>query len=208
MLHTEDPEEDIHLTAPTQPKITTPSKIDRSNIRTNLNKLNLTLDETNPDEDAEPTARWVIRKAKSQKSKKYICKVYDPYGKWKGNIEEERVNILYEKYLAALENPEIVEKHKPGYFEKEIGTLLHRYRTGADKSSGKKVDMKNHWALPDPFIKGLMSMYDITQERFASPLNYNLASKWYWADHTRDAIFGAQYDAYSSKITGSAYMNP
>ena len=69
--------------------------------------------------------------------------------------------------------------------------------------------MKNHWATQSRFLNPLRYKYRITQERFASPLNFDLAGREYWSAHDRDRIFGAHYDAYSSRFSGnSVYMNP
>ena len=55
---------------------------------------------------------------------------------------------------------------------------------------------------------GLCKTYDIQQERFASPLNYDLHVNNYWSAYRRDRLFGAHFDAFSTKFTGCAYMNP
>ena len=42
--------------------------------------------------------------------------------------------------------------------------------------------MRNHWTTPPPLIQeGLLKTYDIKQERFASPLNFNPAIPEYWS---------------------------
>eukprot|EP00959_Pyramimonas_sp_CCMP1952_P395271 8282280-Pyramimonas_sp.AAC.1 len=69
--------------------------------------------------------------------------------------------------------------------------------------------MSNHWAIDGRLLHdGLCKTYDIQQERFASPLNYDLHVNNYWSAYRRDRLFGAHFDAFSTKFTGCAYMNP
>ena len=69
--------------------------------------------------------------------------------------------------------------------------------------------MRNHWTTPPPLIQeGLLRTYDIKQERFASPLNFNPAIHEYWSAFPEDELFGAHHDAYSTRMTACGYMNP
>jgi hypothetical protein len=69
--------------------------------------------------------------------------------------------------------------------------------------------MRNHWTTPPPLIRpDLLVTYDIGQERFVSPLNFNPDVSEYWSAFERDKLFGAHHDAFSSKMNGCGYMNP
>ena len=69
--------------------------------------------------------------------------------------------------------------------------------------------MSDHWATPPRILRALRRRYGIKQERFAPPLNFDVEGGEYWSAHGRDRIFGAHYDAYSSRFSGgSVYMNP
>ena len=56
--------------------------------------------------------------------------------------------------------------------------------------------------------EGLLGTYDIGQERFASPLNFNPAIPECWSAFPEDELFGAHHDAYSTRMTACGYMNP
>ena len=74
---------------------------------------------------------------------------------------------------------------------------------------GRTVKMSNHWATRPGYLQQLYVTYNVTQERFASPLNFKMDGKLYWSAHERDQLFGAQHDAYSRTFSGaSVYMNP
>ena len=132
-----------------------------------------------------------------------------PEGRWVGDIAEERVEALYTRYTAALQNPRLRSEPRPGTFPHELGRLLNRYKTGTKVAKHRRVKMSNRWATPTSFLRhGICAVYDIQQERFASPLNFDLAIGTYWSAFAKDAIFGATHDAYSSRMTGCGYMNP
>eukprot|EP00959_Pyramimonas_sp_CCMP1952_P076469 1597928-Pyramimonas_sp.AAC.1 len=69
--------------------------------------------------------------------------------------------------------------------------------------------MSNHWTTDSRLLcDGLCTAYSVQQERFASPLNYDLPLNNYWSAYKRDRLFGAHYDAFSTRFTGCAYINP
>jgi hypothetical protein len=48
----------------------------------------------------------------------------------------------------------------------------------------------------------------MTTETFASPLNFNPNMTCYFSMYAEDALFGANFDAYSMKWTGASQVNP
>jgi len=48
----------------------------------------------------------------------------------------------------------------------------------------------------------------VTTKRFASPLNFNPNMTCYFSMYAEDALFGANFDAYSVKWTGASQVNP
>ena len=48
----------------------------------------------------------------------------------------------------------------------------------------------------------------VTTERFASPLNFNPNTTCYFSMCAEDALFGANFDAYSVKWTSASQVNP
>jgi len=138
-----------------------------------------------------------------------IVGVHDPDGKWVGDISERRVEALHARYTKVMQNPSLRQELRPGKFPHELGRLLNRYKTGTKVGKSWRVKMSNHWATPAVILEdGICKVYDIRQERFASPLNYNLTIGNYWSAFPRGRIFGATHDAYSSRMTGCGYMNP
>ena len=57
-------------------------------------------------------------------------------------------------------------------------------------------------------MKAIVDGLSITTERFASPLNFNVASDSYCSTYSEDRLFGAIHDAYSHKWQGSSQANP
>ena len=139
----------------------------------------------------------------------HIVEVHDPRGKWVGDISPDRAALLLDKFTVATRDPTLRGRLKPGTFQQELGLLLLRYQSGRKVSGSKRVKMRNHWTTPPPLIQeGLLRTYDIKQERFASPLNFNPAIPNYWSAFPEDTLFGAHHDAYSSRMTACGYMNP
>ena len=58
------------------------------------------------------------------------------------------------------------------------------------------------------FVTKRRSWHKFRTERFASPLNVSELTAAYYSVYERDAIFGAQVDAYSCRWLGSSEANP
>ncbi len=48
----------------------------------------------------------------------------------------------------------------------------------------------------------------VTQEKMASPLDFNPDLPHYWSSHPRDTIFGAFTDCFSSSFSGFSICHP
>ena len=139
-----------------------------------------------------------------------------PNGTWLGVMTEARYEFLERKWREYWADPRRGERGggdiqwRP--LEREIADLFRRYRPGAKKGDGSKVNLQNHWAVRDPLRCTIVRGYKVTHECFASPLNCLLdedAPEWYCSAHQRDVVFGARYDAYAQWPSGrSMYMNP
>ena len=57
-------------------------------------------------------------------------------------------------------------------------------------------------------MKAIVDGLSITTERFASPLNFNVASNSYCSMYSEDRLFGATHDAYSHNWQGSSQASP
>ena len=96
-----------------------------------------------------------------------------------------------------------------GPFEEEVASLLHRYKDGSlEPSTGTKVKLKNHWAMPPAVFETFKKHLRIEKERFASPLNFNPFHAYYWSMYERDSVFDAYWDAFSTRWTGFSEANP
>ena len=160
--------------------------------------------EVNPDEDVMPEQTEKGCRVWSDGEK---ARVYHTDGKCLGTITHGRMLWLRANFAAAKRRTALVRKLEPKTFEEEVALLLIRYRTGAKKVGGK-VNMQNHWSTPGVLLGALCDMFSIRTERFASPLNHDMRIPRYYSAHPRDVLFGAEIDAFSSRVVGSNYMNP
>eukprot|EP00878_Enallax_costatus_P028135 GHUV01030350.1.p1 GENE.GHUV01030350.1~~GHUV01030350.1.p1 ORF type:complete len:204 (+),score=35.47 GHUV01030350.1:375-986(+) len=104
--------------------------------------------------------------------------------------------------------------NSPSCYLEAIQRLATRYSEGTcnpGKHTGKSVD-KNQYTLPQDVYLLLCSQepggFKCTKERFASPLNSYPDIQQYWSAHKEDQAFGASYDAYSVRWTGSSVAVP
>jgi ribonuclease HI len=136
--------------------------------------------------------------------------IHGPDGRCVGQIEPHRLHMLCKHFNhIQQQQPSTHTTLAVTSFEEEVYRLVLRYREGyrADKSS-RAVKMSNHWTTPPPVMEVLRKHLHITQERFASPLNYSQHLKNYWSFHERDQVFGAQWNAYSCQWIGVSQCNP
>ena len=168
------------------------------------------MDTVNPDQDIAPTFEHVISKMHGNMppAGKPLANVYTPSGKLCGTITFERLQILYHTFTQSQQNqPEVHQQHHNPTFEHALARLLSRY---SDKHTleSKTTRTKNHRAIPDEYMKAIVDGLSITTERFASPLNFNVASNSYCSMYSEDRLFGATHDAYSHNWQGSSQASP
>eukprot|EP00959_Pyramimonas_sp_CCMP1952_P285403 5967582-Pyramimonas_sp.AAC.1 len=143
--------------------------------------LTIHTDEVHPDRDIVGTGGWAL-----------------VWGRGQSGVEVYGVN-----------KPDGRNTLSPGTFPHELGRLLMRYGNGRTADKGRKVKMSNHWTTDGRLLQGgLCAAYAILQERFASPLNYSIPINNYWSAYNRDRLFGAHFDAFSSRFAGCAYISP
>ena len=163
----------------------------------------------NPDQDIAPNCEYVISKVHGNMptAGKTLANVYAPSGKLCGTITFERLQILYHAFTQSRQNqPEVHQQHRNPTFEHALARLLNRYSNKHTMES-KTIRIKNHWTTPDEYMKAIVDGLSITTERFASPLNFNVASDSYCM-YSEDKLFGATHDAYSHKWQGLSQANP
>jgi len=179
-------------------------------------------EDTDPHTDITGTGKYEIqqrvvhRRHKLQNEKKQdycteMVTVHDPRGRTVGMITPHRAQILYNNYTQVLrDRPDLRAQLDTQSFAEELARLLKRYKNGtAVPGLKRKVDLTNHWATPEGIYSELQQhLCHLTQERFASSLNYHPGMKRYWSCFERDQVFGALYDAYSCQWTGMSVANP
>ena len=73
---------------------------------------------------------------------------------------------------------------------------------------GYNIKASNFWATPELLMEAIRIGLGANQERFASPLDFNPMLATYYSPFAEDAQFGAQYNAYSNRWTGSSQASP
>ena len=133
--------------------------------------------------------------------------VYSSDGCLCGCFPAPRLHHLWLRFQAHSIRPDLASL-RPESFESELVLLLRRYRAKASHDAGGRVDLKNHWAVPDSLMAALRAVTSFDTELFASPLNVSPHTSNYCSVFRRDQLFGATLDAYSRQWTGSVELNP
>ena len=136
--------------------------------------------------------------------------IYTPDGKCRHTLLPERAAMLYAQYKkTAQHKPRLMKRLKAGTYAEELYSLMSRYKDGTPiGKGGRTVKLTNHWATPREVYATIVELAKVTKERFASPLNFSPYVHQYWSIHKRDQIFGAHWDTYQYKWTGSNVHNP
>ncbi len=166
-------------------------------------------DTVNPDQDIKPMFECVISTSwKCQCIKETVASVYNPSGKLCGSITMHRLRILYDAFRhSQLHQPDTHKEYGHLDFPTAIARLLNRYTNKASDGS-KKSKLANQCTTPDRYMQAFRDGLSVTTERFASPLNFNPNMTCYFSMYAEDALFGANFDAYSVKWTGASQLNP
>ena len=133
--------------------------------------------------------------------------VYSREGCLCGCFPEPRLQQLRHRFLLHSARPDLASL-RPETFECELVLLLRRYRARSTHDAGGRIDLKNHWAVPDTVLAALRSVTSFDTELFASPLNVSSSTLHYCSVFSRDQLFGATLDAYSRQWSGSVELNP
>jgi hypothetical protein len=128
--------------------------------------------------------------------------IHDPTGRAVGMLHPDRAQLLYQNYQQTItRRPQLATALQAKSFPEELAHLLQRYKQGSKvPGSKRKVNLQNHWATPPTIYQTLQHhLPHLTQERYASPLNYHPAMTRSWSCFERDQLFGAHHDAYSTQ---------
>jgi len=166
-------------------------------------------DTVNPDQDIKPMFKYVISLSwKDQCIKETMANVYNPSGKLCGSITMHRLRILYSAFRnSQLHQPDSHKQYGHLDFLTAIARLLNRHTNKASDGS-KKSKLANQCTTPDRYMQAFKDGLSVTTERFASPLNFNPNTTCYCSMDAEDALFGANFGAYSVKWTGASQVNP
>ena len=140
--------------------------------------------------------------------------VYGPDGRLVGTLGVDALATLKGRYDEAAEQGQHKTLDPPvGPFEREVADLICRYRDGHKFRSGPShkpctVSWATSPSAPRHMLEGLVQTLGITKERFASPLDVHHSVAHYNSAHPRDAVFGADPDAYASAWTGWSWCHP
>mmetsp|Transcript_2060 Transcript_2060/g.4562 ORF Transcript_2060/g.4562 Transcript_2060/m.4562 type:complete len:987 (-) Transcript_2060:719-3679(-) len=166
---------------------------------------------TNPDRDILATGRYHIQcgmRIGETITNTEIASTHNPEGKCIGTLTAARLAVLRAQFdYTKAQFPDLHVELHAGSFEEEVAKLQHRYKEGYS-SGHHTTHLDSHQTTPDPIFRCLVDHLGVTQERFASPLNYNPATQVYWSMYKEDQLFGARWDAYSEPWTGVSQANP
>eukprot|EP00983_Pelagomonas_calceolata_P126098 1161269-Pelagomonas_calceolata.AAC.11 len=96
----------------------------------------------------------------------------------------------------------------PASFTSELMGLLARKTKLGNRHQSKRIKDPFSRMLP-PYIHNAFQIWThATQEKMASPLDYNTHDLHYWSSDPRDILFGAQHNSLSSKYSGISICHP
>jgi exonuclease III/ribonuclease HI len=191
-------------------------------------RVRLHTDPINPHMDIRPTGKYRIelRQVDSYKRQKdetnythngyrELACIYAPDGKLVDTLEPRRLAILYKNYKNTDLRQEIRDQLEVKDFATEVALLILRYKEGAEvedtpgaTKSRTKITVKNHWAVPTAVMQTLRKWFNLSKERFASPLNCDPGMEYYFSLHARDQVFGAAHNSYSYRWEHASEANP
>ncbi len=92
-------------------------------------------------------------------------------------------------------------------FASELLGLLTRKAQLEKKCNGKKIKDSHSRALPNNVHTALKNPL-VTQEKMASPPDFNPSYSNNWSADSRDAFFGAHFNSLLSQFTGFSVCHP
>ena len=167
-------------------------------------------DVINPDHDIPAPGVPIIRiePHTDQNSEPRLSRIYNASGKACGTLTLTRLTLLHNAFThTQMYNTNIHTKHKNPSFEHAVLKLLIRYKNGYKKGN-IETRTAQEWSTPDGFMQAMAEGLTLTTERFASPLNFSRHLTSYYSMYEEDEVFGANYNAYSTRWTGASQAAP
>ena len=184
-------------------------------------KVKLHVAPVNPQADIHPTGSHavVIRDTDTWQGdgrphgRHTLACVYNPDGRLVGTLGVDALAILKQRFDRAAEQGKHAGMDPPvGPFEMEVAELLCRNKEGHKFKAAAGKTCQVHWATspsaPRYLLDGLVQVLGLTKERFASPLDVHHSVGHYSSAHARDAVFGADHDAFATTWTGWSWCHP
>ena len=163
----------------------------------------------NPDLDIHPPGCFLIQVGLRTHDGSTSCTdsafVYRPDGTCLGHLSLLRLCALHSRYQQMQScHPDLFNTHTQGSFAKDVAMLLLRYIP----TPAGKLPVNHNWTLTSDLLQAITSSFDISVERFASPLDFNLAVPTYYSLYPPDSLFGATINAYTCVWTGASIAHP
>ncbi len=96
-------------------------------------------------------------------------------------------------------------------FISDLTHLMQRYHPRTKRLNLQCIPSKiaNQWAITQKLASAIHACFNTTFEIFASPLNISMnPNVEYFTAFPEDANFGAHYDSFSYRLSGSCIANP
>ena len=193
-----------------------PSDVSYNAPLVNMNRKHVHLDpkECNPDYDISPPGRYVIQfgirlpDSGLHTMNSDTAYIYNPQGRCIGSMAGTRLMLLQANYMHTIQTgaPKL-HAIRATSFEEDVAKLVTRYRHGAPLPNRGTVEDKHQLTTPGHIVEAL-ALFGATNERFASPLNFNPRLPTYCSLFPEDQLFGATLGAYDHIWTGSSYAHP
>ena len=138
-----------------------------------------------------------------------VACIYNVDGKCKGVLTPEHLHILQKAFdKAKCSGLHGHIKPPPISFAWELVGLIARKVISTSKHSSKKIKNSFSRILPSQITAAFQKWALVTKEKMASPLIYDPKFHHYWSEHPRDKVFGANTNAFSSRISGFSIFHP
>jgi len=89
-----------------------------------------------------------------------------------------------------------------------VGLFVCKARAAKQFKKSKKIKDSFHRILSPHVMAAFKHCAAVTQEKMASPLDFNPDLPHYWSSHPRDTIFGALTDFFFSPFSGFSIYHP
>jgi len=131
--------------------------------------------------------------------------VYNGGGALVGILPPERLLTLHQRWAQYSRSGDDLDTKD---FEQEVLLLLERHRQDLKTGTGDPLPIKSTWAVPTEIMTALRRLTHFSHELFASPLTVDPGSAAFCSASQRDAVFGAQDNAYAFAWHGSVLLRP